>query len=162
MGKKQNSVLIAGVGFIFLGLAIYFLRDAEIGLGRGYITILLGGLLLIGYFWSKSSWFLVPGCLFLAFGIGSIGDRSFLDWDRGDLVPLGLGFLVMPVIRYAYERKVMIWPLVPGLILTFAGISYLQRWFELIASNWPLVLVVIGVLVILSVLFQRSEKSSST
>lgn len=160
MERNKNAALIAGAGFIVLGLAIYFLRDAEIGLGRGYITILAGGLMLIGYFWTKSDWFLVPGCLLLAFGIGSIGDRSFLDWDRGDLVPLGLGFLAMPVIHYAYERKVMIWPLVPGLILVGLGFTYLERWLDLMARNWPLILVVIGALVILSVLFKRSAKSS--
>ena len=159
MKPHQNRKLVAGIGFILLGLAVFYLRSADVGLGHGYITVFIGGLLMIGYFWTKSPGFLVPACLFLALGIGSIGDRSFLDWDRGDFFPIGLGFLAMPVVRFIYERKTMIWPLVPGLILCFGAFRYMQRWFELAAENWPLIFVVVGLLIILSALFRRSEAS---
>lgn len=158
MSSQKNTVIVAGLGLIVLGMAIFFLRNANIGLGRGYITIFLGGLLLIGYLWKKHSAFLVPGCLLLALGLGSIGRRSFLDWDRGDFVPLGLGFLAIFVIKFLYEKKTLWWPLIPGLVFLFAGFTYLEHWFRKAAENWPLIVVVIGLLIVLSAMFSKGRK----
>ncbi len=153
---KRNRGIVAGVALIVLGLSLYFLR--EIDPGKWYITFtVIGGAFVAGYFYTKNFALLAVGCLTLGLSIGSVGERSFFDPDRGDFLPLGAAFIGMFAIKLAYERKTTWWPLIPGVALIALAFYYLEQWWRFMQNNWPLVLVVIGAVVILGAVIRGSD-----
>lgn len=156
---KRSSAF--GGGLIALGVGLYFLQFAG-GLGRGIFTVLGGGVLVAGYLWSRSLLLLVPGCLLLALGLGSIGQRSFFALDRTNWIPIGIGLVAVTVITGLYEKKPRFWPLLPGGLLILLGFEGAWlRFKELMRGGWPLALVALGaIVVVITLLRQRKSKSS--
>ncbi len=155
---QRMRTIGAGVALIVLGIAVWYLREHVEGLGRGWILVLLGGASVAGYFHSKRYGLLVVGCLLLSLGLGSVGERTYFSADRSNAVPLGLGFIAIYVIQLAWERRARWWPLIPGGLLVILGLDSMRRWVRLAVENWPLLLVVAGVLVVLGALFRGNRE----
>ena len=155
MNKQRSRAIAAGIALIVLGVALWFLREKVEGLGRGWILVMIGGVMTTLYFYSRKLGWLIPGCLTLSLGLGSIGERSFFSADRGNFVPLGLGFVAIYVIQLVYERRAHWWPLIPGLLLIALGFDAMTKWIRLAQDNWPLLLALVGALIIVSALFRK-------
>ena len=108
----------------------------------------IGALFVAGYFYSRNTGLLIPGCILLGLGSGAILDARFAAIHSTQF-GLGLGFLAIYVIALAYERRSHWWPLIPGSILVLVGLSIREEVFRYIFSQgWPLILVVIGVVIL--------------
>ena len=157
---QRSRAIVAGVALIVLGLSLYYLRTIDTG--KWYIMFtVLGGALVAGYFYARKYPLLVMGCITLGLSIGSVGDRSFFRPDRGDLLPLGAAFLGIYAIQMAYERKAQWWPLIPGVVLIGIAFDFLDEWMSFLQRNWPLVLIVIGVVVILGAVIRGQGDGGS-
>ena len=74
---------------------------------------------------------------------------------------LGLGFVAIFLIAFLYERKSHWWPLIPGTVLILLGLRRMEEVFGWLLRNWPLILVIIGVLILLGAL-RPARKSADT
>ena len=77
--------------------------------------------------------------------------------NQGVLLGLGVGFLAIYIIARLYERESHWWPLIPGSILTFIGIPKTEEIWAFMRSNWPLILVAIGLLILIGAFRRGSE-----
>ena len=145
MNQKKRQVF-TGLTLVVLGLVLYLLEYVG-DVGRSATFFLIGGAFLAAYFYQRQFGFLIPGCLLLGLG-GSL----FLEMPQK--VGLGVGFVAITVVALAYQRRFHWWPLIPGGVLILVGLErldYVKRLFE----NWPLILVIVGVLVLLGALGRR-------
>ena len=123
MDSQTKSRLTTGLLLIVLGLGAYgfqYLGD----LGESVMLMVAGGLFIGGYLMTRSSFLVIVGCLLLGFGLGSFGqEKEFFVVGRFTMMSVGIGFILIYVVRMAYERKSHWWPLVPGAILVLFGLS---------------------------------------
>jgi len=66
-------------------------------------------------------------------------------WPLG----LGFGFIAVYLIPLVYERRSHWWPLIPGGVLLINAFSSFQKFVNVVFDNWPLALVVVGIIVLL-------------
>jgi hypothetical protein len=93
----------------------------------------------------------IPGCILLGLGLGSVGGSSIssVSEDTFVLLGLGVGFIAIWVIPLVYEGKSIWWPLIPGAILIVVGLAEGSESIEkLLEVGWPLILVLIGLLIL--------------
>lgn len=152
MNSQRTRAIIAGLALIGLGLGIWYLKDQEVG--GGYVLILVGGIFTSAYFFTRNYGYLVPGCILLGLGLPVVmGEIGFFSLDT--VIFLGAGFIAIYLIQLIYERKAMWWPLIPGTILILAGMDRFDDVFRMLSQNWPLILVVVGVLIIIGAIFRK-------
>ena len=144
MKIKDNKQLNIGVILILFGTGLFLLQYAQ-KYQESITLIIIGGIFLVFYFLKKKYGVLIPGCILLGLGIGSLTSNS-MGW-LGDLheIGLGLGFCLIYVISSIYEGKAHWWPLIPGVILLCTGLAEGHR---ILLNTWPLILVLIGALLI--------------
>lgn len=152
MNNSRTRAIVAGIALIALGLGIWYLKDQEVG--AGYVLILVGGIFCAAYFFTKQYGYLVPGCITLGLGLPAVMQEVGI-FTLDTVVFLGGGFIAIYLIQLLYERKAHWWPLIPGAILILTGFNRFDDVFRLLADNWPLVLVVVGVLIILGAIFRK-------
>jgi hypothetical protein len=148
MSAPPRQRLIAGLSLILLGLALYWLQRSH-GIGDAAVFFIVGGAFLAGYLLRRNYRFLVPAGILLGLGAGVVGRNTIFDFGEARLLGLGLGFVSIFVIAWLYERKTAWWPLIPGTALILLGIPETEKIFSFFFRNWPLILVVAGVLVLL-------------
>jgi len=150
---RQKQQAIAGLALIVLGLALYYLE----ALGPRAIFVLVGGVFLVAYLWRREFGFLVPGCILLGVGAGSLGQRApGVELSSG--LALGLGFVAITVVGLAYERRLRWWPLVPGAALILVGLGVAPELLDAFRRHWPLALVAAGALVLAGALFGKGAR----
>jgi len=88
------------------------------------------------------------GALFLVFTMGWI---SWIEWWKYLLVGLGVIFLIDSAVRYAQKARGVFGRLVTGIVLMSIGVAFITG----IGNWWPIILVVVGVIVIVSRLVRR-------
>jgi hypothetical protein len=148
MDKQRKSSVASGATLIAIGLLLFWLNSVE-DIADSVLFFVIGSLFLGAYLYSKNYGLLIPGCLLLGLGAGTLLERMEQlnePWQIG----LGSGFVGIFVVAMLYEKKAHWWPLIPGgilLISAFALGEDLMRF--LFSGGWPLVLVVIGALIIL-------------
>lgn len=150
--KRISKKFATGITLVVLGVIFFVLQFAE-GYSEALMFFLFGAGFLIAYFYKKKYGFLIPGCLLLGLGLGTVFGRS----GNLESIGLGIGFVVIYVIAYLYEKKSHWWPLIPGVILIFTGIG---KESDLFSKGWPLILVFIGIFIIIRE-FKVSKKSKS-
>jgi hypothetical protein len=127
-------------GIILVGAGILFLVDQLFsfqGFGS-FFLLAIGGAFMYAYF-NKNRWAVIPGGILLGLGAGTLlQDLDVFNFWGGGIVPfmLGLGFCTI----WFFERRHW-WALIPGGILTVAGLSTLI----VIGRFWPLILIALGV-----------------
>ena len=152
MGRQRQQQVVAGLVLIGLGVALFFL-NRDVGINTAAIFFLIGGAFLAAYFYRREYGFLIPGCILLGLGGGTVGGSRNLG--------LGLGFVAIFVIAFLYERKSHWWPLIPGTVLILLGLRRMEEVFSWLLRNWPLILVIIGVLILFGAL-RPARKSADT
>lgn len=156
MSPQKRQQLYSGTALIVLGLTLYFLRSFD-GLGRSAIFLLVGGAFLAAYFYRREFGLLVPACLTSGLGVGMLGEGAFLDGYNSKLVGLGLGFVAITLIALLYQRRFHAWPLIPGVVLFLLGVP---DAFDYALTNWPLILVALGVLILVRAIGGRGATPS--
>jgi hypothetical protein len=148
MDEQNRGRIVAGAVLIVLGLGLLGLQFVQ-GIGEGMFLFLLGALFVAGYFYRRVYGLLIPGCILLGLGLGSVGERSILAFGDFGAIGLGVGFVAIYVIDLIYRGATHWWPLIPGLILIVAGIAEGNANLErLLSVGWPLILVLIGLLLL--------------
>jgi len=149
MGDHQRQGrLFAGAILILLGLGLFALQFVE-GLGDAVIFFLIGGAFVAGYLYRRAYGLLIPGCILLGIGLGSVGEESALAFGDMSSLGLGVGFVAIYVIALVYEGRSAWWPLIPGGILLVNGLaSGNEAMQQLLSVGWPLILVFLGLLIL--------------
>jgi hypothetical protein len=144
---------------IVLGLGLYWTQFLG-NTGEAVLLMLMGGLGIAAYLFTRFRFLLVLGCIVFGVGIGSFGERQFLFYGEFSLVGLGIGFILIYLIAFAYERRAHWWPLIPGGILLLLGFRTWNRFYTFLFSQtgWPLILVIIGGLILLGTLTRGRKK----
>lgn len=157
MEELQKRQLISGSVLILIGIAMYLLK-AQNHISYPALLVLLGTGFLGAYFYFRNYGYLVPGCVLLGFGSGNMWADSAFAFGKPTFIGMGAGFVGIYVIALAYERRTHWWPLIPGLILMAIGIGF-QGGIEWLLQNWPLILVLVGTILVLSALIRpRTSK----
>jgi hypothetical protein len=145
---KAQGRLVAGTILIVTGLALYFFLQGTF-LRAEVLLLVIGAVLFSLYFIRRNPGLLVPGAILLGLGAGLTWHGSFLHFGNAAQLGLGLGFIGIWLVRLLYEGKNEWWPLIPGGILVLAGLPWFQSWAAFLLHNWPLLLVILGVLILL-------------
>ncbi len=160
MDKQRKSQVVSGVTLIGIGLLLFWLNSVE-EIADSVLFFVIGSLFLGAYLYNKNYGLLIPGCLLLGLGTGTLLERmNRLDepWQIG----LGSGFVAIFVISLLYEKRAHWWPLIPGSILLLSAFALgedLMRF--LFSGGWPLVLVAIGVLIVLGSFRKRGPSKDA-
>ena len=148
MEEQRQRRLMAGAILIVLGIVLFGLQFVE-GLGEAVILFLIGGLFVAGYLYRRVYGLLIPGCILLGIGLGSVGESSALAIGDFSAFGLGLGFVAIYVIDLIYRGGTHWWPLIPGGILIVTGVASGSATLErMLSVGWPLILVFVGLLLL--------------
>ncbi len=148
MGTRDRSRVTAGAILILLGIVLIIMRVTEDYRGETW-TFLIGGLFVAGYLYRRAYGMLIPGCILLGIGLGSIGENSA--WDLGDFgsIGLGVGFVAIFLIALVYEGRTHWWPLIPGGVLIISGLASGSKTFrDLLEVGWPALIILVGLLLL--------------
>jgi hypothetical protein len=151
-GRQQQA--IAGIALVVLGLALFYLES----LGPALVFFLVGGGFLVLYLYQRNFALLIPACIVLSLGLGSLGS-SVVPGLTSSLA-LGFGFLAITLIALLYERRFVWWPLIPGAVLVLLHLPPSQKLLSTIANNWQLGLVVLGLLLVVGAFFRPRSPSA--
>jgi hypothetical protein len=150
MNEQDKGRLVTGAILIVLGVGLLALQFLE-GFSEAVIFFLVGGMFVAGYLYSRAYGLLIPGCILLGLGLGSVGGStiSSVSEDMFVLLGLGVGFVAIWVIPLVYQGKSIWWPLIPGGILIIVGFAEGSETVEkLFEVGWPLIIVFIGLLIL--------------
>ena len=148
MTQEKRQRLIAGFAVIGMGLGLWVLQRFD-AIGPSAFFFLIGGAFMAAYLARKEYGFLIPACILLGLGAGSINQGSFFDFGDSKQLGLGFGFVAIFLIALLYERKSHWWPLIPGAALILLALDRTREVFSFLYKNWPLALVLVGVLILL-------------
>jgi hypothetical protein len=154
--------MFTGLSLIVVGLALYGLQFLDASF-RPLAAVVVGGLLVAGYFASRSYVSLVLGCVLAGLGIGLFGEPRWFVLHEFTEIGLGIGFALIYGIRLAYERRSHWWPLIPALVFFLLGF---QRWqgfrrFLFSSRGWPILIVIVGALILLGALGRGKKKPAT-
>ena len=147
MDEAMRRRVVAGAILIVVGIGLLLLQLFQ-GFGEWIVLMIIGAAFLVGYFLRRSYGLLIPGCILVGLGLGSIGGAS---WGVGDFtqIGLGVGFIAIYVIDRIYRGKTHWWPLIPGGVLLITGVASLGENVQRIVDvGWPLLLVLAGIVLI--------------
>ena len=155
----MKTRVVTGLSLIVVGLALYGLQYLDIAF-RPLALILVGGLLVAGYFGSRSYLSLVLGCILAGLGIGLFGEPRWFVLHEFTEIGLGIGFALIYLIKLVYERGSHWWPLIPSLVFFLLGFQKWRGFRQFIFSSrgWPILLVIIGALIVLGALGRGKAK----
>ena len=148
MEERRQGRLFAGAILVLLGLGLFAVQFVE-GFGEALILFLIGGAFVAGYLYRRAYGLLIPGCILIGIGLGSLGEGTV--FGVGDLssIGLGLGFIAIYVIALVYQGESHWWPLIPGGILVILGLAAGSKAFEqLLSVGWPLIIVFVGLVLL--------------
>jgi hypothetical protein len=145
--KARGRVVLGGI-LIVLGIGLFALQFFE-GFSEAFYLFLIGGAFTAWYLYRRAYGLLIPGCIMLGLGLGTVGEETFMSFKGLEEVGLGVGFVALWVIPLIYEGKSIWWPLIPGAILVIVGLSEGNEAFQrLFDVGWPLIIVFIGLLLL--------------
>jgi hypothetical protein len=160
MKTKRDRRMATGVFLILLGGAFYLLERSQ-GINAAAIFFIIGGAFFAAYLYRKEFGLLVPAGVLLGLGTGTAVNQTRYDFGNPVLWGLGLGFITIYVVSAIYERKNHWWPLIPGCILVLLGLPRVRSVVQYLFDNWPLILVVVGILFIAGGLLDRLKSSGT-
>ncbi len=159
MSERRRRRLTVGSVLIVLGLGFFYLQRFE-GLGGAAILLFVGAVFLAAYLFRRAFGFLVPAGILLGLGAGEILENHWFREGEPALLGLGVGFLGIYVVARLYEGATHWWPLIPGTILVLTAVPGTRSLLRYLFENWPLLLVVIGVILLLSALRRSTGRGA--
>ena len=149
MEAQKRQRLLAGLVLVVIGLVLFALNRVG-NIGPWAIFFIVGSAFLTAYFYQREYGFLIPACILLGLGAGNVG-ADFFDFGLSARLGLGLGFIAIYVIAFVYERerRTQWWPLIPGTVLIVTSLTRVRYIVEFMVDNWPLALVILGILIML-------------
>jgi hypothetical protein len=154
-----------GRGFPWLGVLLVLLGVGLLvqfvfpQVSVGTLVLLAIGLAFIAGWVIGRSWFsMIPGVLFLALGLAELIEDLAVLGPAGEDVPglassaLAIGLLLIWAVSYARNRRSN-WPLWGAAIFGLIGVAQLSGRLTNIpalGALWPILIILIGVLVLLS------------
>jgi hypothetical protein len=169
---SNRGGIVGGLILILLGLG-FLVQQAFPDYFSGWLFLVgLALIFLVAYIATRQYGYLIPGCILMGLGIplavvqiqtSQMGWYvSSLSLDEGGLVVLGLGlgFVAIYVIDLLVSRGRPggWWPLIPGGIVTLAGLAILsqnEQWLDSIGMWWPVIFIIIGCWIIVDRLIRR-------
>ena len=162
MQRARNKNVALGTLLIALGLGIFGMQFAD-GFGESVVFFVLGGAFLAGYFSRGAYGLLIPGCILLGLGLGSVLDSTVFRLGNFYSIGLGVGFVAIFAIHLTHRGSAHWWPLIPGAILIATGVSSGSERFErMLTVGWPLVFVLVGFLILFGGSRVTSRRDPST
>jgi hypothetical protein len=150
MEDRDRSRVTAGTILILLGIALILMQLSERFREETW-TFVVGGLFVAGYLYRRAYGLLIPGCILLGVGLGSIGEKSAWEFGEFGSIGLGVGFVAIFLIARVYEGRTHWWPLIPGVALIITGLaSGNQPFRELLSVGWPALIILAGILLLAS------------
>jgi hypothetical protein len=159
MRKSRRSGIVSGVTLIVAGLLLFWL-DRQEYLGQDVVLFIIGSLFIGGYLYGKNYGLLIPGCLLLGLGTGSVLENLDIVQEAWP-VGLGCGFIAVYFIALLYERRSHWWPLIPGGVLLINAFSSFQKVVNIVFDNWPLALVAVGIFILIGTFGGRGSKAET-
>jgi len=156
MKSKHNKNFIVGAALVVIGVLFLLLQLAN-QYQESFVLLIIGVVFLVIYFIQRKYGWLIPACLLLGLGLGNVVEESLTWLGDTDAVGLGLGFIAIYILGHFLEEKSHWWPLVPGIILLFAGLS---EGSKAVTYIWPVILIIIGVLILVRHLQQNRNSAS--
>ncbi|MGC8838376.1 MAG: hypothetical protein ACP5UM_08165 [Anaerolineae bacterium] len=164
--QPQRAGVVVGALLILLGILFFLAQFVQF---EGWVFLLGLGIIFLAVGWLLRTYgFLIPGGILAGLGVG-IAAGNVLPEDGGQggavLLGLGLGFILVWLLGWAILQEKHPWPLIPGGILGVLGALLLAgAWglqvLELLGKFWPVILVVIGIVVLISAFrAPRQEKA---
>ena len=158
MARLKDARMATAAVLILLGLALFVFQFVQ-GMIAVLLFLLVGALFIGGYLYWRAYGLLIPGCILLGIGLGSIGENIPLGVSNFSSIGLGLGFIGIYVIHWLYERQSIWWPFIPGGILILIGVaSSSNAVAEVLSKGWPLLLVLAGLVALIGGLRARGSK----
>ena len=160
MEAQKRQRLLAGLVLVVIGLVLFALNRVG-NIGPWAIFFIVGSAFLTAYFYQREYGFLIPACILLGLGAGNVGE-DFFRFGLSARLGLGLGFIAIFVIAFLYERRTQWWPLIPGTILIVTSLTRVRYIVEFMVDNWPLGLVILGILIMLGAFGRPKPKPGTT
>ncbi len=145
-GPTLRGQIAAGLALVLLGGALLVLERLDGSSSGALALVLLGAVFIAAYFYQQSYGFLIPGGILLGLGGGQIFADLYEGPMRsadGPVLGLGVGFLLIYVVSLLWERRSRWWPLIPGALLTLAGLPEFG-WAEDLLDFWPVAIMAVG------------------
>jgi hypothetical protein len=159
--KEQRNAVIAGVMLIAFGVMSLwnqFFPLPDLGL---LIVPGLGALFLLWGILTRQGGLLIPGGILSGIGAGIwFSQRLYGNVEDGGegtaaviLIAFAAGWALITILSAVFTDETMWWPLIPGAILAFIGVSlftggFLLNVVELVGRLWPVALIVAGLIII--------------
>ena len=148
MDDQTRGRVVLGAILIVLGVGLLALQLFE-GFSEAFYLFLIGGAFTAWYLYRRIYGFLLPGCIMLGVGLGTVGEEALFSFKGLEEIGIGVGFVALWVIPLIYEGKSIWWSLIPGAILIIVGLSEGSEAFDrLLDVGWPLIIVFIGLLLL--------------
>lgn len=158
MDPRRRRRITTGIVLVVIGLVLFALK-LGVSYGREVTFLLVGGLFVAGYAYRRAYGLLIPGCILLGLGLGSLVAHWSAAGIDSDLVGLGLGFVAIYVVDLLSTRSSRRWPVIPGLILIVYGVAKenvaIQR---LIENGWPIIIVLAGLVMLFGGIRKRDKR----
>jgi Na+/H+ antiporter NhaD/arsenite permease-like protein len=154
MTTPRHRRVTTGIVLIVIGTLLYVLNRVQ-GIGQSAILLVLGSLFLAGYLYRRHYGLLIPAGVLLGLGAGSLGAQTWFEFGEPALLGLGAGFVSIFLIALLVERKSHWWPLIPGGVLILLGLPETEQIVHYVFDNWPLILVAVGLIILLSSLARQ-------
>lgn len=168
--RKKNTV--SGLILVALGLVTLAAQFVPFHLSEslGLLVVpALGALFLVWGILTRNGGLMIPGGILSGVGWGAYAiEGPFAIW-QGDseggvfLIFLGLGFGLITLATAVFADKTHWWPLIPGSIIAFVGVSILFGGALLtvltwVGKLWPLALILLGISILLNANKDKTEK----
>ena len=153
-------------GAVLIALGALFFVVQVTGVGQEAVVAVIGGAFLVAYAITRQYGFLVPGGIMTGLGVGIVLQNQATAQEGGVVgIGLGAGFLSIYLIDLLVRQgSALWWPIIPGGILTAIGVLIEADQIEILNQlewAWPLVLIAIGVIVLLTQVRRRGEPAAT-
>lgn len=156
--SRGRSFPWLGVLLVLVGLAL-LIQYVYPQVSVGTLVLLAIGLAFLAGWLLAGSWFsMVPGILLIAFGTAELLEDLAVFGPAGEDVPglassaLAIGFVIIWLIGYVRQRRSN-WPLWGAAIFGLIGVAQLSGRLigaPALGALWPVVIIVIGVVLLIS------------
>lgn len=172
MKKESRGALVGGLILIFVGMAVLANQALDIdgGIWGSFIVLALGGIFLLAGMVTREFGFFVPGGILTGIGsgialVGGPWQNTFAPDNGGAfLLAFAGGWFLITLMGLLFTRQFHWWPLIPGSIIGFIGLSLtfggvLGTALAWLGTLWPLALIAGGLIILVRALVGHEKRA---